>query len=252
MPHGGPGHRGHRGPRRRPRTAPRCRRGERRGAGARLQRHARLLRRPRGDGGSDRRRRAGCTPATSASLDERRQPAHHRPAQGHVHRRRVQRLPGRDRAGARPASGGGRGRRRSASPTQRLGEVGRAFVVPRPGATVDRGGDHRVLPRAAGQLQGAALGAWSSPRCPATRRARCSRPNSATRRHATSREGPRSRATRRAYRRRSLGRGRWHIAHAAGYSACGDRSRQTSGDLPQPGHPVEAKGGPPLGRGFVR
>ena len=35
----------------------------------------------------------------------RRQPAHHRPAQGHVHLRRLQRLPGRDRAGAGPAGG---------------------------------------------------------------------------------------------------------------------------------------------------
>ncbi len=29
----------------------------------------------------------------------------------------------------------------------------------------------------------------------------------------------------------------------------GDRPRPTSGDPPQPGHPTEAKGGPPLGRG---
>ena len=40
----------------------------------------------------------------------RGQPPDHRPHQGHVHRRRLQRLPGRDRATARPAPG--RGRRR--------------------------------------------------------------------------------------------------------------------------------------------
>ena len=58
---------------------------ERRGPGARLQRDARLLRGPGGDGGGPRpgglaahrrRRHAG----------RRRQPAHHRPAQGHVRR----------------------------------------------------------------------------------------------------------------------------------------------------------------------
>src|SRR5262249_35406981 len=32
----------------------------------------------------------------------------------------------------------------------------------------------------------------------------------------------------------------------------GDRPRPTSGDPPQPGHPTEAKGGPPLGRGVIR
>ena len=32
----------------------------------------------------------------------------------------------------------------------------------------------------------------------------------------------------------------------------GDRPRPTSGDPPQPGHPTEAKGGPPLGRGIIR
>ena len=43
-------------------------------------------------------------------VDERRQPAHHRPAQGHVHLRRIQRLPRRDRAGAGPDGRGGRRR----------------------------------------------------------------------------------------------------------------------------------------------
>ena len=49
---------------------------------------------------------AGCTPAMSEPWTTRK-PAHHRPAQGHVHLRRVQRLPRRGGAGAGPA-----GRRR--------------------------------------------------------------------------------------------------------------------------------------------
>ena len=39
-------------------------------------------------------------------------------------------------------------------PDERLGEVGMAFVVLRPGAEVDRRGDHRVEPGPDGQLQG--------------------------------------------------------------------------------------------------
>ena len=71
---------------------------------------------------------AGDPEATAAAIDaaglaahrrrgtagRRGQPDHHRPAQGHVHLRRVQRVPGRGGAGAGPAGGGGglgRGRR---------------------------------------------------------------------------------------------------------------------------------------------
>ena len=43
-------------------------------------------------------------------------------------------------------------------PDERLGEVGKAFVVTRPGRAADRGRRARALPRAAGQLQGAAAG----------------------------------------------------------------------------------------------
>ena len=69
-------------------------------------------------------------------LDDGGQPADHRPDQGHVHRRRLQRLPGRDRATPRPAPGHrGRGGR-SASRTPRLGEVGKAYAVRRPGSTL--------------------------------------------------------------------------------------------------------------------
>ena len=42
-------------------------------------------------------------------------------------------------------------------PDERQGEVGMAYVVPRPGAAVDRRVDHRLVSRAHGQLQGAAL-----------------------------------------------------------------------------------------------
>ena len=52
-------------------------------------------------------------------VDERRMPAHRRTVEGHVHRRRLQRLPGRDRERAaasprHPAGGGDRGARRAA------------------------------------------------------------------------------------------------------------------------------------------
>ena len=43
-------------------------------------------------------------------------------------------------------------------PDERLGEVGMAFVVPRAGATIDADDADRLVPRAHGQLQGAALG----------------------------------------------------------------------------------------------
>ena len=105
------GRRRGRGRRRRQRTAP-GRRG-RRGAGPRLQRDARLLERPGGHRGGDRRRRLAAHRRRRCPR-RGRQPEHHRPAQGHVRRRRLQRLPGGGRAGARPARGrvgGGRHRR---------------------------------------------------------------------------------------------------------------------------------------------
>ena len=69
-------------------------------------------------------------------LGRGRQPADHRPEEGHVHRRRLQRLSGRDRrimvghpqVGQVAVVG---------VPDDRLGEVGVAFVVPRPGVTLD-------------------------------------------------------------------------------------------------------------------
>ena len=87
-----------------------------------------------------------------------RVPAHRRAQEGHVHRRRLQRVPGRDREPAARPPRGRRGSRWSGMPDERLGEVGMAFVVLAPGAELDpdeliawaRGSD--------GQLQGAARG----------------------------------------------------------------------------------------------
>ena len=84
-----------------------------RAAAARRVRDARLPRRPGGDPGGHRRGRLA---AHRRRRDPGRggQPDDHRPAQGHVHLRWLQRLPGRGGAGADAARGGqrrGRGRR---------------------------------------------------------------------------------------------------------------------------------------------
>ncbi len=73
-----------------------------------------LPRRPRGDRGRDRRRRLAAH-RRPRHVRRRRLPAHRRAHQGHVHRRRVQRVPGRDRepAAAPPAHRAGRGDRRA-------------------------------------------------------------------------------------------------------------------------------------------
>ena len=68
------------------------------GRDPRLPRHARIPRRSGGHRGDDRRRRLAAH-RRRRSARRARLPADHRPAQGHVHRRRVQRLPGGDRAG---------------------------------------------------------------------------------------------------------------------------------------------------------
>ena len=119
---------------------------------------------------------AGCTPATSGSWTT---PAtcHHRPHEGHVHRRRVQRLPGRDR-GRPPRPRGCPRWRWSASPTSGMGEVGCAFVVPRrrrPPPTSELSWPERCSlgPRRHGQLQSAPLRAWWSTPCRSTPAARC-------------------------------------------------------------------------------
>ena len=90
------------------------------------------------DAGTDRRdhRRRRLAPHRRRRRHGRRRlPQDHRPHEGHVHRRRLQRLPRRDRVAARGAS-----RHRPGAvvgvPDERMGEVGYAFVVLRPGATV--------------------------------------------------------------------------------------------------------------------
>ena len=86
----------------------------------------------------------------------RRLPAHRRPVEGHVHRRRVQRLPGRDRE--RPAAPP-RHRSRppsSASPTSASARSAWRSSCRAPGRRPTGRRDHRVVPRADGQLQGAA------------------------------------------------------------------------------------------------
>ena len=61
-----------------------------------VQRDARLPRRPDGDRARDRRRRLAAH-RRPRHARRARLPAHRRPQEGHVHRRRLQRLPGRDR-----------------------------------------------------------------------------------------------------------------------------------------------------------
>ena len=74
-------------------------------------------------------------------------------------------------------------------PDERMGEVGRAFVVLRPGSELGAGRRHRLLQGTARQLQGAALGSASATTCPATRAARCSRTSSGKARWTTMPEG---------------------------------------------------------------
>ena len=91
------------------------------------------------------------------ALDDGRLPDDHRPAQGHVHQRRLQRVPGRGRADARAARRRRRGRRHRRP--RRAARRGRPRLGRRAaGPNRRRRRRARVLPRAAGQLQGAAPG----------------------------------------------------------------------------------------------
>ena len=83
---------------------------------ARLQRDDGLLRRPGGHRRDHRRRRLAAHRRRRVRR-RRRQRHHHRPHQGHVHRRRLQRLPGRDRGADARAPGPSRRSRSSACPT---------------------------------------------------------------------------------------------------------------------------------------
>ena len=119
----------------------------------------RLLGRPGGDRRGDRRRRLAAH-RRRRGHGRRRQPADHRPPQGHVRRRRLQRLPRRDRAGPRAARGGVSEAAVIGVPDERMGEVGKAFVVPRPGPLSP--------PRSSSP--GAGSG-WPTTRCPRVGRA---------------------------------------------------------------------------------
>ena len=134
--HGRPGH-----PRRRGAGGRRGRQGgapgrARRGGDPGLQRDARLLRRRRRHRRDDRRRRLA-PHRRRRRHGRQRQPAHHRPHQGHVHRRRLQRLPGRDREHDDAAPGGRAGGGRSACPTTAWARWARPSWCPGPAPTVD-------------------------------------------------------------------------------------------------------------------
>ena len=87
----------------------------------------------------------------------RRQHHHHRPQEGHVHRRRVQRLPGRDREGDERRIRRWHQVAVVGVPDQRLGEVGHGVHRADDGHDGRHRRGDRVVPRAHGQLQGAAL-----------------------------------------------------------------------------------------------
>ena len=103
---------------------------------------------------------AGSAPGDLGAARRRRVPAHRRALQGHVHRRRLQRLSGRDRE--RPAAPPRRSSRppSSASPTSASARSGMAFVVLRPGADGDR---RRRSSRGAASR-------WPTTRCPGSSR----------------------------------------------------------------------------------
>ena len=85
-----------------------------------------------------------------------RLPPHHRSHQGHVHHGRVQLLPGRDRepdVRQRDVLPGGRDRRARRA----HGRGGHGLGGAGPGPEVDARGGDRLVPRAHGELQGAAL-----------------------------------------------------------------------------------------------
>ena len=90
-------------------------------------------------------------------LGRRGLPVHLRPQERHDHHRRDERLPGRDRGGPRAASRHLR-RRRVRDPVRAVGRGRARHRGPGAGVVADRRGDHRVRPRAPGQLQGAPVG----------------------------------------------------------------------------------------------
>ena len=119
------------------------------------QRDARLPRRPGGDRARPSTPTAGCTPATSARLDER----------GYLDiTDRLKDMyicggfnvyPGRGRAGAGPARRGRRVGRHRRARRRGWARSGKASSSPRPGSHADRGGRARATAGAPRQLQGA-------------------------------------------------------------------------------------------------
>ena len=110
------------------------------------------------------------------TLDDGRQPDDHRPAQGHVHLRRLQRVPRRGRAGARPPRRGRR--RRRGRRTRRADGRGRQGVrrgLDRLDRRAHRRRRDRVRARSGWPTSRCRDTSSSSTHCPATCPARCSR-----------------------------------------------------------------------------
>ena len=121
-----------------PRPARSCAAGRRgRALLPRLQRHEGLLQDARGHRRRPSTRTAGCTPATSASMDENGQLPDHRPDQGHDHPRRGERLSrGRSRSSSSPWRGS-RTCRWSGVASEKYGEEVGAFIILKDGAALD-------------------------------------------------------------------------------------------------------------------
>ena len=136
----------------------------------------RLLRRPGGDRRGDRRRRLAAH-RRHRGHGRARQPEHHRPQEGHVHRRRFNAYPAEienmhacDHPGVGQVAVVG-------VPDERLGEVGMAFVVP----------THRAPTSTPTSSSRGAASTWPTTRCRATSR-------SSTRCRSTRRQGAQVRA----------------------------------------------------------
>ena len=127
-----------------------------RGRDPRVQRHARLHRRSRRPPRRRSTPTAGCTPATSACMDERgyiritdRTKDMFIVGGFNAYPAEIENMINEHPAVGQVAIVG--------VPDERMGEVGYAYVVPRPGATIDRRRADALVPREDGQLQGAAL-----------------------------------------------------------------------------------------------
>ena len=122
----------------------------------------------------DRRRRRVGGRRTGAGL-----PAARRSRQGPHHLRRAQRLPEGDRGAHRPDGRRASSRRSSAMPDPDFGEVVAAFVVRKPGCTLERRRHHQATARPRSRASRCRSASSSRTRCRATRWARCRRPRCA-------------------------------------------------------------------------